>query len=99
MNAEHYPDCWQSGAEHWGCAVKEVERLKDRPRWWHCPTHGGQDGRVEWGCPECIKELRQQFANCQSSHELITNEKRDLAKTVEILRQQLAERDAQLAGL
>jgi len=42
-------------------AKVEIERLHDNPRWWHCPTHGGQDGTVEWGCPECVKELREQI--------------------------------------
>ena len=27
----------------------------------HCPTHG-QQGPEAWGCPECVRELREELA-------------------------------------
>lgn len=47
-------------------AADEIERLQAEvqacnqqpgPRWWRCDTHG-QGKRNEWGCPNCVRELR-----------------------------------------
>ena len=28
------------------------------PKWWHCKTHG-RGNPNEWGCPECVREMRE----------------------------------------
>lgn len=40
----------------------DVERLKQTHvaarSWRKCETHGDIDGAHQWGCPECVRELR-----------------------------------------
>lgn len=31
------------------------------PRWWKCPTHGPATANA-WGCPECVREMRDEIA-------------------------------------
>ncbi len=37
----------------------EIERLRAVPKWWHCDTHGAGT-HAAWGCPECVRELREE---------------------------------------
>lgn len=32
----------------------------------HCPTHGQQPPEA-WGCPECLRELREELAECREA--------------------------------
>ena len=32
---------------------------------WHCPHHGDFDARVAVGCPECVREMRNQIRAAQ----------------------------------
>ena len=31
------------------------------PRWWTCATHGDAMPHNAWGCPECVREQREQI--------------------------------------
>ncbi len=39
--------------------VRLSEGLGPTPRWWHCDTHG-PGNHTAWGCPECVRELREE---------------------------------------
>jgi hypothetical protein len=32
------------------------------PRWWTCATHGDAMPQNAWGCPECVREMRDELA-------------------------------------
>ena len=36
----------------------------------HCPTHG-QQGPEAWGCPECVRELREELATARIAVSII----------------------------
>lgn len=38
---------------------EENEQLRKVPKWFHCDTHG-QGNLNAWGCPECVRELRNE---------------------------------------
>jgi hypothetical protein len=62
--------------ELWTQIGAEVKRLHDAaselrwmcaelgtvPRWWTCKTHGDAATRNAWGCPDCVRELREENA-------------------------------------
>lgn len=31
------------------------------PKWWNCDTHG-RGNHTAWGCPECVREMREAIA-------------------------------------
>jgi len=33
---------------------------KPAPRWWRCDTHGPAHPTA-WGCPECVREMREEL--------------------------------------
>jgi len=39
----------------------ELERQTKPPKWWTCPTHGDAKATA-WGCPECVREMRDELA-------------------------------------
>ena len=41
-------------------AADEIERLSSAPFWWRCDTHGMALPHNAWGCPECVRELRDE---------------------------------------
>ena len=44
-------------------AILKLNReLATRCGWQTCKTHGAINADVAWGCPECVRELRQQLA-------------------------------------
>ena len=42
----------------------ERERQTKPPKWWTCPTHGDAQPNA-WGCPECVREMRDELAAMQ----------------------------------
>ena len=40
----------------------ERERQTKPPKWWTCPTHGDAKATA-WGCPECVREMRDELAS------------------------------------
>ena len=38
-----------------------MSEQSDTPIWWRCDTHG-PGTRTAWGCPECVRELRERLA-------------------------------------
>ena len=38
-----------------------MSEQSDTPSWWRCDTHG-PGTRTAWGCPECVRELRERLA-------------------------------------
>ena len=39
----------------------ERERQTTPPTWWTCQTHGDAQPNA-WGCPECVREMRDELA-------------------------------------
>jgi hypothetical protein len=37
-----------------------ADELPPVPRWWHCDTHG-PGNHTAWGCPECVREMREEI--------------------------------------
>jgi len=35
------------------------------PNWWHCDLHG-PGTRTAWGCPECVREMREEIAQLRA---------------------------------
>ena len=56
---------WTEGLNIVG-PMHHARALLDQPetpsRLHHCPTHGQQPDNA-WGCPECVREMRQQLAH------------------------------------
>jgi hypothetical protein len=45
-------------------AVDKAAEERKAPRWWTCQTHGDAKPNA-WGCPECVREMRQELAALQ----------------------------------
>ena len=42
------------------------------PRWWHCDTHG-PGSRNAWGCPECVREMREEVRKMHACAAALSN--------------------------
>ena len=53
-----------------------MKEQSDTPSWWRCDTHG-PGTRTAWGCPECVRELRERLATAtrQLDEALVLNAK------------------------
>jgi hypothetical protein len=47
-------------------SVALLERTIQAARGWRrCDTHGDIDGATQWGCPDCVAQLRRELADCE----------------------------------
>ena len=59
-NATRASDC------HPLLGVKLSEGVGPAPRWWRCDTHG-PGNHTAWGCPECVREMRDEIAQLRAT--------------------------------
>ena len=48
---------WDLELAHSQHAEARVKELESEKSYWNCPTHGKSQNA--WGCPECVRELRE----------------------------------------
>jgi hypothetical protein len=47
------------------------EQLATRKGWQTCSTHGSINADVAWGCPECVRELRNRLAAVTAERDVL----------------------------
>lgn len=49
---------------------------------WSCKTHGAFDARVAVGCPECVRQLREDVRRWENAHKILLAEVDRLKKYI-----------------
>lgn len=57
---DHYMNIADEALKKLATVTAERDRLLAANRYHHCDTHG--DNPYGWGCPDCVREMREQLA-------------------------------------
>ena len=58
-------------------AANEIDSLRAElaavqpRRWWTCPTHGDALAHNAWGCPACVREMRDELEHLRATRTLL----------------------------
>lgn len=62
LRASEYCDLIEELDELYRLRAAQPAQAEPVPKWWTCDTHGAPPRHNAWGCPECVREMRQELA-------------------------------------